>query len=59
VKARVIDARQSNQIRETHMKTRVRSQYVIRDYLIQRKMPAAISRLQKRWQQELLAKKKR
>lgn len=57
VKARIIDAAQSNRLRTGKGNARIRSQWVTRNYLKTGKLPATIIRLQKSWRKDLEKKR--
>jgi polyphosphate kinase len=54
VKARRVDAEQSNRIRDNDIRSKLRSQIAIYQYLKTGKLPKVVERARKRWQKQLL-----
>lgn len=59
VKARILDAKQSNQYRTSNGKEKIRSQEATHDYLKTGKLPHAVKSAKKRWKRELKAMAKK
>lgn len=57
VKARVVDAEQSNRTRQYKTRIKLRSQLAIHQYLESGELPVAIARLQRRWMKQLEQKR--